>query len=198
MRLFRLFLLPVLLLLLAACGTTATPVAPTPVPTTVTTGNLPETAAVQDMLGGELSVNYPAGWAAKTEGESIRILLATGAELLENTNAALTAGQIQVAVSATPLELSGANASPKTFLDAFVAAASVPAEATAEAGATTTPGTSVQIGTVTETTIKGNPAARVTMTASGSEALVLVFANSEAYILLIGTTAAGELAGQEA
>ncbi|MCU0513832.1 MAG: hypothetical protein MUE40_14835 [Anaerolineae bacterium] len=179
----------VLLVLLAACSPAAAPTAPAATAAAPAIA-LPETYSAQDMLGGMLTVQYPATWATQGQPEGLQVQLASQADLFTATPGTLAAGQVQMVVSALPNSLAagavsgGAALTPRAFLESFLAQVRQ-----------TSP--NLAVNAITELTLGGYPAAQTSGTAPEGDALLLVIAREEAYLLIFGTTAPGELPAQQ-
>jgi hypothetical protein len=187
MRRLLLFMLLMTTCLLVACDP---PTAPAVTPTDAVSAQLTESYSGTDMLNGELSFRYPAGWGAKANETGLQVQFASDPALLTNIPDSVPAGQLYMFITMSPGSLvnvavpEGETLTPEKFLQAFI-------ESDKAAGST------LPYGEITPTTLAGKSAARVTATGEDGAVLVVVVALPDGYALISGTTPPTELAKSE-
>ncbi len=164
-----LFLL--LMLVAAACEPTASSI---PTPATIES---------TDVLGGVLTVTYPQTWSAsQTEGN---VILGSQPGISPESNVPPGAVAVNVSGIASALAatlVTDGSITPTTLLNAY----------------SNTLSDDIQTGTITETTLNGKAAARLAISANEGDSLIIAVEHDGAFIVVIGVTAKGELAQQEA
>lgn len=173
-RIILVLLIP-LALLIAGCDAAATPPS--------TNAELSQTFSDTDLIGGTITVNYPAGWfQAGNAAEGIR--LGNDQALLEGTVDTLSSGQILALVVVVPGELAATIAAegqsmPVAIINTFGSSLSGPDAPT--------------LSEVQSTTLAGKDAAVTTAASAGSAVILLVVDIGGSYAMVVGSSAPGEL-----
>ena len=183
----RVCLLLILSMVLIACNAVeSTPTLKpdsTPAGVDIAAITLEQTEAVTNLTGDTLTVSFPADWLKGDNTDTI--LLANDAGLLDGSVGAPTGGQAGVSILAFRLAFAQTLAgdeplTPETLVTSFAGDA-------AEADSTTFSDTEAFM-------LDGKAAARAAGTDDQSDGLILIVELDNAYVMLVGATAKGELA----
>lgn len=183
----RLMILALLLLtgILTACnaaGDTPPPPVVDPDSVDISTIELPKDFNDENLIGDTLSLRYPEDWHRGGNVETI--LLATSRELVfTDEAAAIPSGDAGASIVAFRKDMA------QTMVDGDLTPSSLLETFTGTLRSETASFSEPQMFT-----LGGNPAARASGSDASMDGLIMVMETDDAYILLIGSTARGELA----